>query len=262
MASTDPEEDTKLQVRRRGVLENYTIGLRGKSGRDLFDPFLDSSGFFLHPHAVTYSDISWQHLGSEVAYARRAAGYADTKAWVAKVGKSDRQLLGLERGEPKGRTTLSAVEAALEWPDGWCYRILSGERAGPPDRTPATLAARFAPNEPGVADDVARYSPVDIPDAEVQRMSESALFILGTLYSEQSTRLIRAATGRGDMELQQRREDRANATATTPADSTPVDVGRPEDYAPAAYQEGSVGLAELEKSRSRGEESQVRDDDD
>ncbi len=71
----------------------------------------------------------WQALGREVQRARMAAGMGDTKAWVRAVGRSDRILLGLERGEHVGPKTLTLVAEALGWPTGKPYDILNGRLA-------------------------------------------------------------------------------------------------------------------------------------
>lgn len=64
--------------------------------------------------------------------ARRAAGFSKTPAWAAKVGRSDRVLLGLERGEAVGPDTYAAVAEAIGWPLSRVYDILNGApvRAG------------------------------------------------------------------------------------------------------------------------------------
>jgi hypothetical protein len=78
-----------------------------------------------------------EELGRIVAAARLRAGYSDTRAWSEAVGRSSRQLLGLERGEQVGRKTLLLVEAALDWPAGWCERYLAGQESGQPEEPPA-----------------------------------------------------------------------------------------------------------------------------
>lgn len=72
-----------------------------------------------------------KRLGAEVRQARRRAGYAKTLEWVAKVGRSDRILLGLERGETVGADTYAAVAEALEWPLDRIYAILADEPLEP-----------------------------------------------------------------------------------------------------------------------------------
>lgn len=67
--------------------------------------------------------------------ARLQGGYDDTALWAKAVERSSRVLLGLERGEPTGRKTLSKIETVLGWPVGWSHRILAGEVVGPPPET-------------------------------------------------------------------------------------------------------------------------------
>jgi hypothetical protein len=78
----------------------------------------------------------WQALGRAVYRGRVKAGFRDTALWAARIGRSTRVLLGLERGEPTGRRTLLMIEEALDWPAGWCDLILAGEQFGPPDASP------------------------------------------------------------------------------------------------------------------------------
>lgn len=77
-----------------------------------------------------YTDEAWRAFGRVVHSARIKAGFSDLKAWIEAVGRSDRMLLGLERGEPVGRGTLRNVEAALGWQPGTADGYL--ERANEP----------------------------------------------------------------------------------------------------------------------------------
>jgi hypothetical protein len=82
----------------------------------------------------------WQALGRAVYSARARAGYRDTAKWAARIGRSTRVLLGLERGEPTGGRTLLLVEEALGWPAGWTDRILTGQADGPPESSVGPVA--------------------------------------------------------------------------------------------------------------------------
>ena len=86
-----------------------------------------------------YSRSDWQRLGDIVSAARRADGFSDTQQWCEIVGRSDRMLLGLERGEPVGKGTLRLIEDALDWPAGHATRVLAGEALAGPARV-ATVA--------------------------------------------------------------------------------------------------------------------------
>ncbi len=77
----------------------------------------------------------WAALGRAVYRARARAGYRDTARWAARIGRSTRVALGLERGEPTGPRTLMLIEDALGWPAGWTSKILSGEADGEPTVT-------------------------------------------------------------------------------------------------------------------------------
>lgn len=68
-------------------------------------------------------------LGTKVRQARRAAGFANTAKWADRVGRSDRVLLGLERGEAVGADTYAAVADALGWPLERIYSLLDQEDA-------------------------------------------------------------------------------------------------------------------------------------
>lgn len=79
----------------------------------------------------------WQRLGRAVYEARRAAGYRQTAQWQTKVGRSSRTLLGLERGEPVGASTLEDVEDALGWPRGRAEELLAGQPLRPTTAAPS-----------------------------------------------------------------------------------------------------------------------------
>ena len=93
-----------------------------------------------------YSRSDWQRLGDAVGYARRADGFTDTQQWCEIVGRSDRMLLGLERGEPVGKGTLRLIEDALDWPAGQTTRILAGQPISPPE-PPAPASVREATDD-------------------------------------------------------------------------------------------------------------------
>lgn len=77
-------------------------------------------------HMREYPDESWKALGDWVHDARmQVSEWRDMKAWSAVVGRSDRQLRGLERGEHVGIGTIEAVAKALGIPDWSLLDILS-----------------------------------------------------------------------------------------------------------------------------------------
>ena len=86
-----------------------------------------------------YTHSDWVRLGDAISRARRAEGFTDTQQWCEIVGRSDRQLLGLERGERVGRGTLRLVEDALDWPAGQAFKILDGDTAVQPVPVPASI---------------------------------------------------------------------------------------------------------------------------
>lgn len=73
-----------------------------------------------------YDEPARLRLGLAVSRARHAAGYADTGKWADAIKRSTRVALGVERGEQAGVNTYSAIEDALGWLRGTCYRILGG----------------------------------------------------------------------------------------------------------------------------------------
>lgn len=73
-----------------------------------------------------YDEPARMRLGLAVSRARHAAGYADTGKWADAIKRSTRVALGVERGEQAGVNTYSAIEDALGWLRGTCYRILAG----------------------------------------------------------------------------------------------------------------------------------------
>lgn len=89
-----------------------------------------------------------QRLGLAVKRARGKAGYKSMRGeWALVVGVSAKTLGLLEAGDPVGDRVIFAVEAALEWPEGWAHGILDGRYEGLPgaesdirDRSTVTLA--------------------------------------------------------------------------------------------------------------------------
>ncbi|WP_328988421.1 hypothetical protein OG394_19595 [Kribbella sp. NBC_01245] len=71
-----------------------------------------------------YDSHGWQRLGRLVRAARVKAGYGESREWSARVGRSTRMLLGLERGEPVGDATLARVAESLGWPIERIYDTL------------------------------------------------------------------------------------------------------------------------------------------
>ena len=61
---------------------------------------------------MKYSPENWRTLGRYVKR-RRLPIEADMGEWAAKVGRSTRVLLGLERGESQGLNTVALVASAL-----------------------------------------------------------------------------------------------------------------------------------------------------
>lgn len=74
----------------------------------------------------TYSADEWRRLGHMVWSERNRIGLGETTEWAAKVGRSTRVLLGLERGEAQGKGTLALVEEALGWENGSAWQVLEG----------------------------------------------------------------------------------------------------------------------------------------
>lgn len=92
-----------------------------------------------------YSLADWKRLGRAVYSARVAEGFGDTQQWCDIVGRSDRMLLGLERGESVGKGTLRLIEDALGWDAGQAFTILDG--ATPPTRDAVPASVRDATDE-------------------------------------------------------------------------------------------------------------------
>lgn len=62
-----------------------------------------------------YPEENWKALGRWVHDQRvRVAAWRDVREWAKAVGRSDRQLRGLERGERVGIGTLDAVARVLD----------------------------------------------------------------------------------------------------------------------------------------------------
>lgn len=74
-----------------------------------------------------YSAQDWERLGRAVKRSRmNSPELSSTKIWAARIGRSSRTLLGLERGEPVGDATLFRIENELNWPEGYSWKILDG----------------------------------------------------------------------------------------------------------------------------------------
>ncbi|MCF6376938.1 hypothetical protein L2K70_04920 [Nocardioides KLBMP 9356] len=106
-----------------------------------------------------YPHEHWVALGDWIAHARKQAGYTDTKRWAAAVGRSDRVVLGLERGEPQGAKTIEAVSEALGVSNWALFEILDKGSSSPdfvaksPDEIQA-IRARYE-SETGLEADAA-----------------------------------------------------------------------------------------------------------
>lgn len=75
-----------------------------------------------------YAPERWAALGQWVHDARmQVDGLRDMEAWAAAVGRSTRQLAGLERGESVGVGTLERVADALGVDQAMLFRVLTDE---------------------------------------------------------------------------------------------------------------------------------------
>lgn len=84
-----------------------------------------------------YTADAWRQFGKVVRTERKKAGFRDTTAWAAEVGRSTRMLLGLERGEPVGDETIERVAEALGWELSWAYQLLeTGSKPTVTERNP------------------------------------------------------------------------------------------------------------------------------
>lgn len=91
----------------------------------------------------TYPEENWKRLGEWVHDARVQAGLSDTTKWAARVGRSTRVLLGLERGEPVGAKTIEAVAEALGVANWAVFQVLThGDATSDPWRQPDVEEAR------------------------------------------------------------------------------------------------------------------------
>lgn len=68
-----------------------------------------------------YPAENWKLFGASVHDLRMRQGYRDMRSWSDAVGRSDRVLLGLERGEPVGAKTIEAIAKALGYSEGEGY---------------------------------------------------------------------------------------------------------------------------------------------
>lgn len=71
-----------------------------------------------------YPEENWRHLGRWIHDARIQGGTVDMNEWAERVGRSTRQLRGLERGESVGPKTIEAVANALGIEPWYLFAIL------------------------------------------------------------------------------------------------------------------------------------------
>jgi hypothetical protein len=123
-----------------------------------------------------YAAPGWARAGQTVRRARERHGYSDTKEWADAVGRSSRQLLGFERGEPVGDQTIGRIESVLDWPSEVIEHLARGK---PPEWWPRDFeewreVCIATVDYQGMKENVTR--PVD-PDAPLLRVEaqDSAL---------------------------------------------------------------------------------------
>lgn len=85
---------------------------------------------------MKYPAENWQALGRYVKR-KRPLVEPDMTLWAAKVGRSSRVLLGLERGEQQGMNTVVLVAGALGVDPEELTRILSSSPGDAGQRPPA-----------------------------------------------------------------------------------------------------------------------------
>lgn len=102
---------------------------------------------------MKYPAENWKKLGKWVGVARRGAGFGELADWVAAVGRTDRVLLGLERGETVGDGTLRGIAHALGADLATLYSILSTGSVGPPGQDAGYVASPGERVASGVTDD-------------------------------------------------------------------------------------------------------------
>lgn len=144
-------------------------------------------------HSVT----DWKRLGTAVQAARLRARYDDMKDWAALVGRSTRQMQGLERGEQVGAPTLRLVETALSWRPGYADAILEDPHAD------------LAPEVRRAAPDTTEPLPVEHRALD-EYTTEELLNEVGARYSEMAYELHR----RGIHVMTRRQEGNAEVWET------------------------------------------------
>lgn len=115
-----------------------------------------------------YARDDWQRLGHLVQAARLAEGW-DTQEWSEIVGRSDRVLLGLERGEPVGQRTLRLIEDALGWDAGEASRALAGHADPPSQRARGGTASPEDLSDEQLLAEVARRFARTVPEGVTVR---------------------------------------------------------------------------------------------
>ena len=174
------------------------------------------------------SDGDWRALGREVQRARLAAGYSDTAAWAERVGRSDRMLLGLERGERVGPKTLALVAAALGKDISWVYDILHSTQAPAQPAMPAQEPAGRPlsvvrehlddPNQNEVIAAILR-DPYLLPEAKAHFLNQYELLL--RIHRPDTERLPYVAHGQRTGPVDPEEETRIEQAAREAADRNP-----------------------------------------
>lgn len=200
-----------------------------------------------------YPAENWKRLGRWVYDNRVRGGYTDTKEWAEAVGRSTRQLLGLERGEPVGAGTINRVADALTLPASMLFAILAGEDG---DRLAAAQEGEVEVI-PGIAvvrvDESGARHPVSDERREVIRkmLIEDPRGMAEIL--REAARILEEnphATGSSGV-LRQGGDGHADDTGRSPVNQT-AEPGLPEQPGTLTHHEADDAVSRQEQERQAG----------
>lgn len=90
---------------------------------------------------MTAPHDDWPSLADHIVARRLELGMPNRRDLAAAAGISERTLSELENGRSVRRTTLAAVESALQWAPGTARRILTGTQPAAGSAPPAQFRA-------------------------------------------------------------------------------------------------------------------------
>lgn len=207
------------------------------------------------PGMRKYPAENWKRLGRWVYDNRVRAGYTDTKEWADEVGRSTRQLLGLERGEQVGAGTIESVARALEVDPGVLFSKLAEgglQISVAQEGEPGDLFGHGDHLTVVTVDDAGARRPVD----EARRALVREMFLrdpkgLAELLREAARILEEDPNYSGEVAAPKGGDGHADDTGRSPANQT-AEPGLPEQPGPLTHHEADDAVSRQEQERQAG----------